>query len=79
MFWLWDSARPVFSIEKSAVPDETQLRSLRQLLRKKKPGSFLQDADAARGEPAYGRTVHTLPAANQTVKKPSDLPKAAPP
>lgn len=46
VFWLWDKSRPVFSIEKSAVPDETQLRSLRQLLRQKKPGHFFQDADA---------------------------------
>ena len=45
VFWLWDKSRPVFSIEKSAVPDETQLRSLRQLLRQKKPGHFFQDAD----------------------------------
>ena len=46
VFLLWDKSRPIFSIEKSAVPDEAQLRSLRHWLRGKKPGDFLQDADA---------------------------------
>lgn len=45
VFWLCDASRPVFSIEKSAVPDQAQLRSLRHFLRQKKPGRFFPDGE----------------------------------
>jgi hypothetical protein len=40
-FFLYDAEKPLFAIEKSALPEPAQVQALRGFLRERKPGNYL--------------------------------------